>query len=259
MKKDDKGKNKEIVRETLLEHYHEAKLVRKIVTLISIILLAIVILIGGGGYFYIKSALQPIDKDSKSTQKVDIPIGSSVTGIGQKLETKGIIKNAKVFKYYVKLKNESGFMAGEYELSPSMGVKEIVSRLKTGKVLKEASFKITVPEGKQLTEIAHIIAIGINKSDEEVINTLNDKEFIKTAMSNYPNLLTNDILNPNVKYPLEGYLFPATYSFYKPNPSIDEIVAVMLKKTETVLNKYSDKIAAQAAYKASIIDNGLTR
>ena len=43
-----------------------------------------------------------------------------------------------------------------------------------------------------------------------------------------------------IKYPLEGYLFPATYSFYEKNPTIDEIVTVMLDKTQSVLHEYRD-------------------
>ena len=241
MTTDKKDGHKEVVRQKLLEHYHEAKLVRKIVTIISILVLLFIVVIGGGGFLYISSALKPIDKNSKVHEKIDIPIGSSVTGIGEKLEASGIIKNAKVFKYYVKLKNEGGFMAGNYELSPSMDIPEIVSRLKTGKVLQQASFKLTIPEGQQLKEIAHIMAKVINKSDDEVFTTLNDKAFIKSMQAKYPKLLTTDILNPNVKYPLEGYLFPATYSFYKPNPTVAEMVTAMLKKTNAILANYSDQ------------------
>ncbi|CRK84240.1 endolytic transglycosylase MltG [Neobacillus massiliamazoniensis] len=241
MAADDKNQNpNKKAQQNLLEHYHEAKLVRKIVMGITIAVLSLILLIGGGGYLYIKSALKPLNANSKITKKVNIPIGSSVTSIADKLVEDGIIKNAKVFKYYVKLKNEGGFMAGDYELSPSMDVAEIVSRLKTGKVLKQASFKVTFPEGQQLTEIAHVMAKAIHKSDNEVLTTLNDPAFIHSMMAKYPNLLTKDILNPSVKYPLEGYLYPATYSFYTPNPSVQEMVEVMLQKTQNVLGNYDE-------------------
>lgn len=239
MTTEKKDKNKEVIREKMLEHYSEVKIVRKIVMLISILLLSFIILIGGGGYLYIKSALKPVDKESKVHKKVEIPMGSSVMGIAEKLKTNGMIKNAKVFKYYVKLKNEGGFMAGEYELSPSMDIPEIVSRLKTGKVLLKASFKLTIPEGQQLREIAQTLAKVGDKSEEEVFAQLNDKEYVKTLITQYPDLLSNDILNPNVMYPLEGYLFPATYSFYKPNPTVEELVGAMLKKTQSVLENYT--------------------
>ncbi|WP_462412306.1 endolytic transglycosylase MltG [Neobacillus sp. Marseille-QA0830] len=233
---------KDSIREKMLEHQREARIVRRIVFMISIVLLLLIIIIGGGGYLYIKSALKPVDADSKVNKKVDIPLGSSVTGIGETLENNGIIKDGKVFKYYVKLKNEGGFMAGEYELSPSMDVPEIVGRLKTGKVLAKASFKITVPEGKQLKEIAAIMAKATNQNETDVLNKLNDSAFIKQLMAKFPDLLSTEITNPAVKYPLEGYLYPATYPFYKTNPSVEEMVTAMLGKTEDVLADYSDEM-----------------
>ncbi|EKN63803.1 aminodeoxychorismate lyase [Neobacillus bataviensis LMG 21833] len=241
MASDDKGTKKEVIRQKMLEQHHEARVVRKIVSIISILMLLLIVVIGGGGYLYIQSALKPVDSTSKNQKTIEIPLGSSVTGIGQKLEANGIIKNAKVFKYYVKLKNEGGFMAGDYQLSPSMDVAEIVSRLKTGKVLAKASFKIAIPEGKQLSEIAAIMAKSTNQKEEDVFTKLNDKEFIKTLMAKYPDILTDEVLHSTVKYPLEGYLFPATYPFYKPNPSVEEVVTAMLDKTRNVLSNYAEK------------------
>ncbi|WP_066257781.1 endolytic transglycosylase MltG [Neobacillus drentensis] len=232
---------KDIIRKKMLEHQNEAKVVRKIVLVISILLLLLIVLISGGGYLYIDSALKPVDAESKTLKKVDIPIGSSVTGIGETLQSHGIIKSAKVFKYYVKLKNEGGFMAGEYQLSPSMDVPEIVSRLKTGKVLAKASFKLTIPEGKQLEEIAAMMAKATKQKQEDVLNKLNNIEFIKTLMAKYPDILTEEILNSSVKYPLEGYLYPATYPFYKQNPSVEEMVTAMLNQTRKVVSAYSEE------------------
>ncbi|MEH6906855.1 endolytic transglycosylase MltG [Neobacillus drentensis] len=232
---------KDVIRKKMLEHQSEAKVVRKIVLVISILLLLLIVLISGGGYLYIDSALKPVDAESKTLKKVDIPIGSSVTGIGETLQSHGIIKSAKVFKYYVKLKNEAGFMAGEYQLSPSMDVPEIVSRLKTGKVMAKASFKLTIPEGKQLEEIAAMMAKATKQKQEDVLNKLNNIEFIKTLMAKYPDILTEEILNSSVKYPLEGYLYPATYPFYKQNPSVEEMVTAMLNQTRKVVLAYSEE------------------
>ncbi|HJV16194.1 MAG TPA: endolytic transglycosylase MltG, partial [Bacillales bacterium] len=241
MTTEEKKKNKEWIQQKLIEHQSEARIVRKVVMIVSLALIALAVIIAGSGYFYIKSALKPIDPKSKTKKQVEIPIGSSVTSIGQTLEKKGIIKDARVFKYYVKLKNESGFMAGDYQLSPSMNVPDIVSRLKTGKLMQKPVATITVPEGMQVKEIAHLIAKTTKKSDDEVLNHLNDKTYIKSLMAKYPEILTDEILNSNVKYPLEGYLYPATYPFYKPQPSINEMVDAMLEKTNSVLSPYTEQ------------------
>jgi UPF0755 protein len=264
MSSEETHSKKEVIRKKMLEHQSEARIVRRIVLTITIVTLLVLIFIGGGGYLYIKSALEPVDKDSKVQKKVEIPIGSSVTGISEKLAESGIIKNAKVFKYYVKFKNEAGFMAGEYELSPSMEIPEIINRLKTGKVLQQAAFQLPIPEGKQLREIAQIMAKAVNKPEDEVFNQLNDRTFIQTLMAKYPDLLTTDILNPNIKYPLEGYLFPATYPFYKQNPTIEEMVVTMLDQTRKVITPYlaessDEKITAhQLLTMSSLIEEEAT-
>jgi UPF0755 protein len=250
MSTEETNSKKEVIRKKMLEHQSEARIVRRIVLTITIVAILILVFIGGGGYLYIKSALQPVDKDSKVQKKVEIPIGSSVTGISEKLESSGIIKNAKVFKYYVKFKNEAGFMAGEYELSPSMEIPEIINRLKTGKVLQKAAFQLTIPEGKQLTEIAQIIAKAVNLPEEEVFNQLNDRTFIQKMMAKFPDLLTTDILNPSIKYPLEGYLFPATYPFYKPNPTVEEMVVTMLEQTKKVITPYLAEFSGEEEFTA---------
>ena len=206
--------------------------------LISIVLIAL--LVAGGGYLYIKSALQPVSPETKQSKLVEIPSGSTASGIADILESKGIIKDARVFKYYVKYKKESSFIAGTYRLSPSMDVSKIIGILKSGKVT--AAVTVAIPEGTQLKEIAHIIAKKIHKQDQEVLNQLNDKTYINALIARYPTVLTNEIVNSSIIYPLEGYLYPATYSFYKPNPTVDEIITVMLDKTKTVLSAYQDQI-----------------
>lgn len=235
-------KNTDIFREKLLEQQGEAKIVRKIVLIISVAILLFLVLFGVGGFLYIQSALKPVDSKSKVVKTVDIPIGSSVQEIGEKLKSKGIIKNATIFKYYVKFKNEGGFMAGEYELSPSMSVSEILRRLKGGKVFQKADVVLAIPEGEQLKEIAHLMAKATKQQDDAVFKQLNDRTLITKLMAKYPDILTNDIVNSKVMYPLEGYLYPATYSFYKPNPTVEEMVTAMLDKTRTVFAGYSQEM-----------------
>lgn len=245
MSTEEKKGKKEVIREKMIERQSEAKVVRKIVLIVAIMLFISAVAIIGGGYFYINSALKPVDPESDQQKKVEIPIGSSVTGIANILEENGIIKDARVFKYYVKFKNEAGFMAGEYELKPSMTMPEILDSLKTGKVMEDMVFKITIPEGKQLEQIAGIIGEKLDQKPEDVFKKLNDKAFVESLMAEYPDLLTEEILAENVKYPLEGYLFPATYPFYKEDTTLEEVVKVMLDKTQSVINKYRGDMEQQ--------------
>ncbi|WP_409251459.1 endolytic transglycosylase MltG [Bacillus sp. SCS-153A] len=236
---EEKKSKREILLSKLIERKEEAKVIRKIV---GIIVLALFIIIGGtavGGYMYVKSALQPVDEDSNKSVNVEIPIGSGVTSIGNILEENGIIKNALIFKYYVKFNNESGFQAGNYDLTPAMTLDEIITSLKTGKVMLKAEFKITIPEGMQLDQIAEKIAEKTPYKKEEILKKLDDKSYIQELIGKFPDLLNEEeILADAVKHPLEGYLYPSTYPFYEEEPSLEAIIEKMVSQTQDVLTQY---------------------
>lgn len=239
----NEGKNKkEMFFEKIAERRNEAKTIRRFVGLTILVLAVVIAAVSLTSYFYIKSSLEPVDPGSKKEIIVDIPIGSSVSYIAQTLEDSGLVKNARVFKYYVKFKNESEFMAGEYHMNPSMTFQEIIESLKTGRIMQEPVFTMTIPEGKQLDEIAAVIADKTKQPEKEVFKSLNDEKFIQSLMEKYPSILTTEVWAKDIKYPLEGYLFPATYAFYKKDPSLDEIVSTMLDKTQSVVEKYRQDI-----------------
>lgn len=237
-KMDQKATKKNTIRNVMLERQGEAKVIRKVILITSLSILLLIVVIGLGGYLYVNSALKPVDPDNKTAKTVEIPIGSSTSDISSILEENGIIKNARVFKYYIKFRNEAGFQAGEYKLAPSMTLSEIVDSIKKGKVMQDPTLKITIPEGKQLVQIANIIAEKTKQNPDDVFDQLNDKAFIEKMQNQYPELLTDEIFHKDILYPLEGYLYPATYDFYVEDPKLETIVSDMLKTTETTLTQY---------------------
>ncbi|WP_062355613.1 endolytic transglycosylase MltG [Bacillus kwashiorkori] len=234
MEKDKKLSKQEI----LLAKQKEAKIVRKIVFPVSIVLFLLFTGIATGGYLYITSSLKPLDPSNKADKEIEIPLGSGITSIANMLEKQKIIKDAKIFKYYVKFKNESGFQAGTYQLSPSMTFDEIIANLKTGKVLKDVAIRIPVPEGLSLKEISAIIARETSYSVNDVDALLADANFIKELKEQYPTIFTDEIDNELIKHRLEGYLFPATYTFTEEKPDLKKIIKSMVAKTESVILKY---------------------
>jgi len=196
----------------------------------------------GSCAMYVQSALKPIDEKANKEIYVSIPIGSSVIEIANILEKKGVIKNALVFRYYVKLKNETGFQAGDYVLTTAMDVPEIIAKLKEGKVKKQAALKITIPEGVRIIDIAEIIASKTRYSREEVLKRMQERTFIQTLAASFPMLKLEDIQKKGIKYSLEGYLFPATYEFDEKNPPLDSIITAMVEKMQTVIAQYEADI-----------------
>ena len=216
----------------------EAKVVRRIVTIVTLVVILIIGIVGITGYNYVTSALEPIDPNSTKGIEVEIPIGSGISTIASILETNGIIKNARIFKYYTKFKNESEFQAGTYELTQAMTLDEIIESLKTGKVYREPVFTVAVPEGLTLDQISKIIEKNTKFTAKEFMERVNNPEFIQSMMKTYPSLISEDVLAGNIRYALEGYLYPATYGFYEEDPELDEIISTMISQTNDVIKQY---------------------
>src|SRR5699024_6844624 len=93
----------------LISRSEEAQSVCKIVSIIIVSLILILIVGGISVYLYIKSGLGPVDPNSEETIKVDIPMGSSSAEIGKIHEDNGVIKDARVFRFYTKFKTKQIF------------------------------------------------------------------------------------------------------------------------------------------------------
>ncbi|TRM08756.1 endolytic transglycosylase MltG [Lentibacillus cibarius] len=248
-------------KDNLTKRNEDAKIVRRIASVIIISLLLIFIVGGISGFLYIKSALQPANPDSKEDVTIEIPLGSSTSEIARVLEENGIIKDSTIFRFYIKFKNESDFQAGEYTLSPSMEIDELIQALQKGKVLEEPEYTVTIPEGKTIKEMASIYAAALPFKEKAFLNQVNDPQYIETLINTYPDILSNSILNPEIRTPLEGYLFAATYHFYSKQPSVEKVINKMLEKTVEVVTPYLDEIASQdltvheALTMASLVEN----
>lgn len=234
----DENSKKEMF-EKMKERKGEVKTVRKIVGIIALVVLIVIAIVGYSGYNYVTSALEPVDPESNKKIEVEIPMGSGITLISSILEKKGIIQDARIFKYYTKFKNESDFQAGNYSLTQSMTLDEIIQSLKTGRVYREPVFTMTVPEGLTLEQIAKVVGKNTSHSAEKFMARVTDQAFIEQMMTEYPDLLTEAILNENIRYALEGYLYPATYPFFEEDPTLDDIIKTMLTSMNTIVSEYS--------------------
>ncbi|MFC9539271.1 endolytic transglycosylase MltG [Lysinibacillus sp. NPDC056959] len=234
------GSKKQEMFSKMQERKSEVKIVRKIVAIVAIALVLILGIVGLFGYNYVKSALKPVDPDATKTIAVEVPIGSGLSSISTLLEEKGLIKDARVFKYYAKFKNESQFQAGKYDLSQSMTLDELIKSLKTGKVYRTPVFAMTIPEGLTLEQIGNIVEKKTPYTQKEFMDLVTSDTFVQQMKAKYPELVTDAVLADNIRYDLEGYLFPATYSYFEEKPTLESIVDEMVGAMDKVVKNYSD-------------------
>lgn len=237
----------------------ESYLIKKTTFFIVSIIILIILILLFAGYLYVSSGLKPVNKDDTSKVKVEVPLGSSTSNIAELLEDKNLIKNANIFNVYVKVKNENDFQAGNYELSPSQTIDEIIEELQSGKLIKEALHKITIPEGKSLEQIAEIYSNNFEFTKEEFIKAASNEKFIKELQNLYPNTITTEVLKEDIRHPLEGYLFASTYEFFEEEPEIKEIITDMVERTdkhvtEELSNKKVDFTVHEILTLASVIE-----
>ena len=167
---------------------------------------------------FITSVYFPLEENSTTQKVVNIPSGTNAKEIVYILEKNEIIrKNNYTFRILIKLmKLEDQLKYGEYNLSPSMNMLQILDKLVKGEVIV---YKITIPEGYTSSQIAELLEKNEVAEKEAFLKLVKDSE--KTP---------------------EGYLFPDTYEVPK-KYGAEKMVKVMLANFNQValVNKFTDK------------------
>ena len=216
---------------------------------------AIIIALLATGFFvyrYVDSAVGALDSTSTEYVTVEIPEGSGNKYIGQILEKAGVIRSATVFNYYTKFKNYSNFQSGYYNLQASMDLEEICKLLKQGGTAEpeEPSLgKILVTEGYTIKQISEAVTKNTADDDsstpftaDDFLSVVQDESFISKMVEKYPKLLANLPSADGATYQLEGYLFPATYSYYE-DTTMEDLVEQMISTMDSYMSSYYDTIS----------------
>ena len=210
---------------------------------LKIILIVFVVLVIIGIIATAITYIKLMDAVSSNSEEVSvtIPSGATATTIGTVLKKNDLIKSEWAFKIYTKLNAVNDMQAGEYDLNKNMGVSQIVDLLEKGPDSSKSTVNITFLEGKNMRWIAKTIASKTNNTEDDVMNTLKDEEYLDKVIEKYW-FVTDDIKNKDIYYSLEGYLFPDTYNFKSKNVTVEDIFNTMLDQMETKLEPYKSEI-----------------
>jgi UPF0755 protein len=184
-------------------------------------IIVVVAAVAGGSYYviYQKDATNyaALNAKSKKSVQVQIKTGSTPKQIAQKLVSAKVLRSERAFINYLKANNITDLKAGYYEFSPAMTVQELVKSLRAGGAAYPLNSKdtITVREGETAEDIAADLAQKTDFTSAEFLAALNNTDLINELNGYYPNLLTSAIAATDVRYRLEGYLYPATYDLTK--------------------------------------------
>lgn len=205
---------------------------RHIVIIGIIILLSITSGVFAASFWYAQ-ATSPVASGKGQIVRFEVQQGESVTAIAKNLASKGIIRNAQAFQWYVKKNGAaSSLQAGSYALNTNMSVGDIVTHLKSGKT---DTFLLAILPGKTLKELS----VDFKKygyTTQEIDAALK-KSYSAPIFTDKP-----------ADQGLEGYLFPETFQA----SSSDELSVVVARD----LNFFSEKVS-QDSLPAKLKERGL--
>ncbi len=178
-------------------------MIRRLFILFAV-LTVLVMAAAGGGLFWLKSAYTK-PSQSQTEKVIVIERGSSVASIAKQLQSEGLIRFAKVFRFGIRILDDPRpLQAGEYRIPAGASAADIAAILKSG---EQVVHKITLAEGLSSIQIADLLR------DEP--------------------LLTGKIETT----PAEGTLLPETYHFHRGEDRTE-----MLRRMQTAMDEVLDKL-----------------
>ena len=209
---------------------------KKLIVILSVIVGLILV-----GVVTIMILLSPVSKSSDIVE-FTVKKGEGKEKIVENLKDAKLIKSKYATFVYIVLSGKKNLQAGSYEFSRNMSVKDIITSLSTGDVVnvKKDEVRITFKEGDTLKNFVTMVANETNIDYDGAIKKLSDKAYLKGLIADYW-FLTDDILDEDIYFPLEGYLYPETYNFYK-ETSIEQVIRKVLNVTNERLEPIKSKI-----------------
>lgn len=151
----------------------------------------------------------------------EIKQGEGLNTIAENLKEQGIIKNKIAF--VLKAKNmgvASKLRYGTFVLSEGAGMETIIEQLLSGGAQK-ATKSFTIPEGYSIEKMAVKLEEDGICSAEEFLAAV-EKEYDYDFLDSIPD-------NSDIKYRLQGFLYPDTYSIYE-DATAEDVVRAMLEQ-----------------------------
>lgn len=172
---------------------------------------------------WLRYALGPTSNASQA-RYFEIKPGTGVAQVAEELERAGLVRDAHVFRWYVRWRGEDrSIKAGLYALSPRLGVSGVVGVLVEGQDLGQ---RVIVPEGWTISKLAERLDSQMPGVGDEFLRLVAQPENWRADFSWLP------VLPPGST--LEGFLFPDTYVVTPGPAAAESLVRLMLSRFEQV-------------------------
>ena len=172
---------------------------------------------------------------------VTVEQGSTSSSILDALDEAGLVKNKLCGQIFLKLNRYDHLQANTYILNKNMSLSDIFSLIENPDIDHIVLSKLTIKEGTTIPEVAKEFAQILNISDDEVIKQWEDQAYLKSLIDEYW-FIDDSILNSEILYPLEGYLYPETYYITEKEPDLKSMTKLALDMMDEQLSVYRKDI-----------------
>ncbi len=148
---------------------------------------------------------------SEAMVRVRIPKGSTVRAVADSLARVGVIRSPRLFRWFATSTGRArAIKPGGYQFSKRASYSYLLDALVSGRSVMHT---IVIPEGYDVRDIAPLVAKSLSVSEDSVRAVVTDSAWRRRL---------------NVPAPsLEGYLFPATYTFAEGTGARDAVVEML--------------------------------
>jgi UPF0755 protein len=182
----------------------------------------------GVAYWQQNSALQqPLNLTQEKL--LDVPSGSSPTGVLNRLQADGVIKDAFWLRLYWRFNLQGQSLhSGEYRMAPGMNAESLLDLWQKGEVVQ---YSVTLVEGWTFRQVRAALAKQVKL--EQTASDLSDTELM--AKLGHPDVFP------------EGRFFPDTYRYVRGMTDV-ELLKQAYNRLDEVLQEEWEKRAADVPY-----------
>jgi len=236
-----------------------------------LITLGVIAGLGYGAFWFVTHTIEthssvPIDRDANPEDYIVFQIESGMVArnVIEQLYDEGLIRHVFIAENLVRFNRWGAIQIGEYRVHGGLSLEEMFEMFRTGDVIEQGFVHITIPEGSLLTRIAQITADALGQDEDELLSLWSNPTFLATLIEEYW-FLTDAILNPDLLFPLEGYIYPIRHDIPDDVTDLEEITRLMLDLTARQLlpiqneMENSDMTVHQILAFASVIEGETQR
>ncbi len=182
--------------------------------------------------------------------------GESISSLIPKLVENGVVKSEFFTKIHTRLNKEkyASINPGEYELKSGMKLDELFTELTTK--VEEAEFVVLqLLDGYTVEDYALTIAelMGDTSLQSDIIAYWDSSEYVNHVITTF-DIVSEDVLNPDIYHPLEGYIKPDTYHFDLESFTIENLDYI----TDHIVNyrqdDFDDILSSGATYTEYVLN-----